>query len=108
MKKDNKFFLGIILGAVAGVAAGVFLAPKSGKESREDIKKQSKEALENTKKISKKAYLGAKKEGQKFLDKVFRKKADNEASDLGENEDDIEDDIVLATESDTSEASGAE
>ena len=108
MKKDNKFFLGIILGAVAGVAAGVFLAPKSGKETREDIKKQSKEALKNTKKISKKAYLGAKNEGQKLFDKVFRKKADTEASDLGEIEDDAEDDTVLAAESDASEASEAE
>ena len=38
MKKDNKFFLGMILGAAAGVVAGVFLAPKSGKETREDLK----------------------------------------------------------------------
>jgi len=87
MKKDNKFFLGMILGAAAGVVAGVFLAPKSGKETREDLKKQGKEAIETTKKVSKKAYLGAKTEGQKFFDKVFRKKNELEAEELGKIED---------------------
>ena len=37
-KGNGKFFLGAICGAIAGAIAGVVLAPKSGKETREDIK----------------------------------------------------------------------
>jgi gas vesicle protein len=39
MGKSNKFFLATMLGAVAGAIGGVLLAPKSGKETREDLKK---------------------------------------------------------------------
>lgn len=37
------FLRGLFIGAIAGVAAGILLAPKSGKETREDLKKLSKE-----------------------------------------------------------------
>ncbi len=43
MSKNNKFGFGIILGAIAGVIAGFLTAPKSGKETREDIKKKAHE-----------------------------------------------------------------
>lgn len=38
MKKNSKFALGIALAAGIGYVAGVLTAPKSGKETREDIK----------------------------------------------------------------------
>ncbi len=40
MSEDRTFsFLkGLLVGAIAGAAAGILLAPKSGKETREDIK----------------------------------------------------------------------
>ena len=41
MSKNNKFGFGIILGAIAGVLAGILTAPKSGKETRDDIKKKA-------------------------------------------------------------------
>lgn len=41
MSKNRKFGFGIILGAIAGVIAGFLTAPKSGKETREDIKKKA-------------------------------------------------------------------
>lgn len=43
MSKNRKFGFGIILGAIAGVIAGFLTAPKSGKETREDIKKKAHE-----------------------------------------------------------------
>ena len=43
MSKNHKFGFGIILGAIAGVIAGFLTAPKSGKETREDIKKKAHE-----------------------------------------------------------------
>lgn len=41
--------IGAGIGTAVGVAAGVLLAPKSGKETREDITKTTKQALENVK-----------------------------------------------------------
>ena len=38
MSKTSKFGLGLIFGAIAGAVAGLLSAPKSGKETREDIK----------------------------------------------------------------------
>jgi len=43
MAKGKKFGFGIVLGAIAGVVAGFLTAPKSGKETREDIKKKAGE-----------------------------------------------------------------
>lgn len=41
--------IGAGIGTAMGVAAGVLLAPKSGKETRDDITKTTKETLENVK-----------------------------------------------------------
>ena len=39
MAKTGKFFLAGLLAATAGAVGGLFLAPQSGKKTREDIKK---------------------------------------------------------------------
>lgn len=39
----GKFALGALFGAVAGVIAGVLTAPKSGKETRADLKAKADE-----------------------------------------------------------------
>ncbi len=44
--KAGSFFKGLFLGAIAGATAGILLAPKSGKETREDLKKMAKEYQE--------------------------------------------------------------
>ncbi len=41
--------IGAGIGTAVGVAAGVLLAPKSGKETRDDIAKVTKDTLENVK-----------------------------------------------------------
>ena len=43
MSKGSKFGIGVIIGAVAGVVTGLLTAPKSGKETRQDIKEKAKE-----------------------------------------------------------------
>lgn len=45
--KKGRFAIGAIVGAVAGVIAGILTAPKSGKETRSDIKEKATE-LKNT------------------------------------------------------------
>ncbi len=67
----GKFFLGAALGAVAGAIAGIVLAPKSGKETRKDIKDASDKAVK-----------GAKEKGDNLFKKVKKdlesKKAEKE------------------------------
>ena len=38
-KETNSFLKGLAIGALTGAVAGILLAPKSGEETREDIKK---------------------------------------------------------------------
>lgn len=46
MSKDNRrFALGALIAAVAGYLAGILTAPKSGKETREDVKKTAGKAV---------------------------------------------------------------
>ena len=39
----GRFFLGIIAGVLGGTIVGLLMAPKSGKETREDLANKSKE-----------------------------------------------------------------
>lgn len=41
-----KKLLGLVAAAAAGVAAGVLMAPKSGRETREDLKRKATDAKE--------------------------------------------------------------
>lgn len=43
MGKSKKFGLGVLIGAAAGVITGLLTAPKSGKETRQDIKDKATE-----------------------------------------------------------------
>lgn len=56
-ERDNmskgKFALGALLGAAVGAASGLLFAPKSGKETREDIKKHAQDAYKDIEKTGK-------------------------------------------------------
>jgi gas vesicle protein len=49
----KKLALGAVVGAVAGVVVGVLMAPKSGKETRGDIKKRAVQLKKNAEKAKK-------------------------------------------------------
>ena len=51
----GKFALGALVGAAAGVVAGVLTAPKSGKETRADIKRKAGEIKEDATEVVDKA-----------------------------------------------------
>ena len=55
--KGFSFFKGAVFGAIAGAVAGLLLAPKSGAETREDLKKLASEIGEKGKDL----YLDSKK-----------------------------------------------
>jgi gas vesicle protein len=46
--KKARFGLGVVLGAVVGIVTGLLTAPKSGKETRQELKRRSDEAKEKT------------------------------------------------------------
>jgi len=54
------FCMGLLIGGVLGALAGIFFAPKSGKELRSDIKEKGNEFLKDTKEISADAGTKAK------------------------------------------------
>ncbi len=63
MKKAFSFVKGALIGALAGVTAGVLFAPKSGKETREDIKNKGVEIKDKFES----AYNNASKEVHKKI-----------------------------------------
>lgn len=59
MTKNNngkKLAVGTAVAAVAGFVAGILTAPKSGKETREDIKESTKSAIAETEKTLKRLH----------------------------------------------------
>lgn len=62
----KKVAIGAAVGAAAGFVAGVLMAPKSGKETRDDLKKGAKAAVKNANKQLKNAH----EELSKFVDKA--------------------------------------
>jgi len=58
MSSSDDFFKGLLFGTVVGVTAGLLLAPKSGEETRADIKRLAQETGDRAEKY----YLRARKE----------------------------------------------
>ena len=50
-KPQCYLFMGLLIGGALGAVAGIFFAPKSGKELRSDIKEKGSEVLKDTKEI---------------------------------------------------------
>jgi len=74
MSSSDDFFKGLIFGAVIGATAGILLAPKSGTETREDIKKFSSDVQDKAEEL----YMTSRKEVEKRIKalKVAGKKLD--------------------------------
>ncbi len=91
MAKGKKFGLGILIGAVAGVIAGLLTAPKSGKETREDLKNKAKEVKGVAERKLKTAYseLGSLSEEAKKQAKNLKGKAEAEWSELAKKADEL-------------------
>lgn len=72
--RGDGFFKGFVIGGIIGAVAGILLAPKSGRETREDLGeeaekfyKQSKSDFEHARKAAMKSF----EEGRdKILDKL--------------------------------------
>lgn len=84
MAKGKKFGVGILVGAVAGVLAGLLTAPKSGKETREDIKNKAKDVKGSAERKLKDAHkeLGHLSDEAKSKAKELQGKAKDEMHEL--------------------------
>jgi gas vesicle protein len=78
---DNQqgyFFMGFLIGGALGALAGIFFAPKSGKDLRSDIKDKGSEVIKDGKEIYADASTRAKEiiEEAKHQAKEIKKEAD--------------------------------
>ena len=62
----ESFMKGLLLGTVAGVVAGILLAPKSGAETREDIKKLAEDLRDK----AEDAYAKARREVERKIEQI--------------------------------------
>jgi gas vesicle protein len=71
-KKSKGLVVGAGLGILAGVIAGVLLAPKSGKETRADLSKYAAEMKEKIAKELTKAGKVSKEAYKEIVDKIVK------------------------------------
>ena len=64
--EQGHFFMGFLIGGVLGVLAGIFFAPKSGKELRSDLKGKASELLKDGKEI----YADASKKAKEIIEEA--------------------------------------
>jgi len=91
MAKGKKLGLGILIGAAVGVATGLLTAPKSGKETREDIKKKAGEVKGSAERKLKDAHKELGKLSSELQAKAEDLKGDalKEAKELGAKADEL-------------------
>ena len=65
-KTKVHFFKGLLIGGALGALAGIFFAPKSGKELRSDIKEKGSEVLKDATGI----YADASKKAKKIIEEA--------------------------------------
>jgi gas vesicle protein len=82
-ESQGHFFLGLLIGSALGALAGLFFAPKAGKELRADTKEKGSEALKDAKEIYADARTKAKEiiGETKHQAKKLKKEADRHLSD---------------------------
>jgi gas vesicle protein len=76
------FCMGLLIGGALGALAGIFFAPKSGKELRSDIKEKGNEVLEDAQEL----YADASAKGRELIEEVRHqaKELTKEAEGTGE------------------------
>lgn len=77
-KRAQDLVIGLLIGGALGALAGIFLAPKSGKELRSDIKEKGSELAKEAKELYADATAKAKAiiDEARYQAKVLRKEAD--------------------------------
>lgn len=81
-KKDNSlgFAIGILAGVVGGIAAGILFAPKSGEESRRDLKDAYDDMIQKYSPeitVAKKQAMDMIKSSKEKIEDTYKKFNDN-------------------------------
>lgn len=98
MAKGKKFGLGIVIGAAVGVVAGLLTAPKSGKETRQDIKNKAHEVKGSAERKLKDAHKELARLSEDLAKKaqVLKGQAKTELNDLGTKAEELKAQIKAA------------
>lgn len=97
----KKVSLGILIGAAIGAGAGVLFAPKSGKETREDIGNAAVEAARTIKIKTGQAVETVKAKTDEVVSKAknfYAERADRKLTNIGPVADEIEDELEEVVE----------
>jgi len=91
MSNSRDFVKGMIIGGLIGAAVGILFAPKSGKETREDISRKTQDLLSRAKEEYESAVEKSKKAYEAAVEKMkeFQAMARTKASDAGQKVDDL-------------------
>ncbi len=71
--RGDSFFKGFIFGGIVGAGLGVLLAPKSGREMREDLGEEAEKVYAHTKSDFENARKAAMKSFEEGRDKIIEK-----------------------------------
>lgn len=71
--RGDSFFKGFIFGGIVGAVLGVLLAPKSGREMREDLGEEAEKVYAQTKSDFEHARKAAMKSFEEGRDKIIEK-----------------------------------
>ena len=71
--KGDSFFKGFVFGGIIGAIAGVLLAPKSGREMREELGEEAEKLYTQTKSDFEHARKAAMKSFEEGRDKILEK-----------------------------------
>jgi gas vesicle protein len=88
---QNDFVWGFLIGGIMGALAGLFFAPKSGKELRTELKEKGSEAFEDAKQFYSEAGVKAKailEDARRRADEL-RKEADRQLTEARQRAKDI-------------------
>lgn len=98
MAKGKKLGLGILIGAAAGLVTGLLTAPKSGKETRQDIKDKAKEVKGSAERKLKDAHKELIKlsDEAKLKAKSLQGKAKDEMNELSVKADELKERVKNA------------
>ncbi len=86
MKKGGNFFLGVIIGTMAGLIMGILLAPKKEEKIKNILGKKTEELRDNFQKISKKIGKKVDRIKSNFEERWKKNKIEKEKMDKVEDE----------------------
>lgn len=84
--KGDNFFKGFVFGGIIGTIAGVLLAPKSGREMRDELGEEAEKLFTHTKSDFEHARKAAMKSFEEGRDKIIEKLTQEEGEEAPEKE----------------------